>query len=1119
MMKNVTVILLTLVFYCLSSALFSQSITLNNSSITVKEAIETLKEQSGYSFVYEVGDLDTKKQVAVSARDASVEDVVKQIIKGQDVSYRIVGKSIVITKGKMAVATPEENPRKIEGTIVDESGEPSIGATVSVKNSSIGTVTDIDGHFSLSVPADAVLTISYIGYENQEVAVKDRTDFRITLIEDNNILEEIVVIGYGTMKKKDLTGAVSSIKMSDQPVGTVSSISNLMAGKAAGLQVSLNSAQPGASSKFLIRGAASINASNDPLIIIDGAPISPMGDLNTSSLGEQNTYDNVLGSLNPNDVESIEVLKDASSTAIYGSRAANGVILVTTKRGKTGAPTVTYSGTATVQFFAKKYDMLNARDFMRQTNRYLYEQYLQDNKIGIYGGKDISDATRPFSPRYSDAEILFQTQDTDWFDETTRNGFQTQHNVSVNGGTEYTSYYISANYFKQDGLVKRNGIERYTGRANLDQKISKYVKMGITLNLSRNETKGDGGSLTSAASFNPLIPIKEEDGTWGVNPLTSYMANPVAMLDITQNSTKDRVLANSYIEVEPIDDLTLKVIGGFDRQAQKSGSYIPGSLGPNYNNGSANIAQGDRTNYLFDFTANWLKNIGDHNINALAGYSFERFTDEKVMAGNQNFLTDAFLYHYLWGGAAERPSVGSGASKREMASFFGRINYSFMDRYLLTATLRADGSSEFAKNHRWGYFPSVALGWRFTEEEFMKPLQNTLSNGKLRLTYGQTGNASSMNGAISYYRTGYEHVFGDKNAPGVYLNQLGNPDLKWETTTEWNVGLDLGFFNNRLNVTAEYYNRVISDLLSTRYLLSYHEVTSIQANIGKTQSQGFELTINTENVRTPNLSWTSDFTFSFYRDKWKERAPSWVPSIHEKYDAPIRALYVYASDGLVHLNDDVSHLPGAIPGQVKIRDIGSYIYNTDGSIQVDDHGKPLRSRDLDGMINDADKYLLGSSDPGYLLGFNNSFRYKNFDLNAYFYGQFHLWNSGSYKRTWLSGGANIDRGYNSPVSLQDTWSHDNMDAVYPTMLPSTSTFGAGDYFWKKIWFLRCRNITLGYTLPKQHVSKWASNLRIYAEVTNPFVLTSYDGLDPETDTNTVSYPNTRGISLGVNVSF
>ena len=442
-----------------------------------------------------------------------------------------------------------------------------------------------------------------------------------------------------------------------------------------------------------------------------------------------------------------------------------------------------------------------------------------------------------------------------------------------------------------------------------------------------------------------------------------------------------------------------------------------------------------------------------------------------------------------------------------------------MDRYLLTATLRADGSSVFAENNRWGYFPSVALAWRFTEEEFMEPLQNTLSNGKLRLTYGKTGNSSAMEGAISYYKAGYEHVFGDKNSAGVYLNQIGNPDLTWETTTEWNVGLDLGFFNNRLNVTAEYYNRVIYDLLSSRKLLSYHEVTSIQANIGKTQSQGFELTINTENMRTPNFSWTSDFTFSFYRDKWKERDPSWNPGIHEKYKAPIRAIYAYASDGLIQPGDEVPQMPGAIPGQVKIRDTGSYIYNEDGSIQVDTHGKPLRSKDPDGEINDADKILLGSSDPGYLLGLNNSLRFKNFDLNIYFYGQLNLWNNGSYKRTWLSGGANIDRGYNMPVTLQDTWSHDNMDAIYPTMLPSTAGYGSGDYFWKKIWFIRCRNITLGYTFPKQFINKWSSNLRVYAEVTNPFVLTSYDGLDPETDTANVSYPNMQGISIGVNVSF
>lgn len=971
-------------------AVNAQKVTFNGEQVSLKQAFEQIESVSKYKIAYNTAQLDVNRKVTLNQKDTDVLQVLDQLLAGTGCTYKVNENYIVITSQQTGAV------KKVHGVVKDVNGEPIIGANVVVKgNPSNGTITDLNGNFDLSVTSNTTLQVSYIGYNTQELFVGKKTDFNIVLKEDTELLDEVVVVGYGTMKKKDLTGAVASVKMDDAPVGTVSTISHALAGKAAGLQVNTISAQPGSGSTFRIRGAASVNAGNDPLIIIDGFPVSPTDDskIQTGKY-DSGSSDNILASINPNDIESIEVLKDASSTAIYGARAGNGVIIITTKKGKTGAPKVTYSGTASVQTMAAKYEMLSAKDFMIQSNRYALEEWRRSNGIGVYGGKSEAEAATPYTPYYTDAEIANPAYDTDWFKEITRTGFQTQHNLSVNGGTEMTKYLISGNFFKQNGVVKNNDMDRYTARVNVEQKVSKYVNLGVNMTLSRNTTNNvplgagqneNASIMVAAAQFSPILPVRDEEGEYVLNSQAAFLPNPVSLLEITDKTVKERMLGTAYVEIKPIEELTLKGNFGIDRNYQKHSVYMPKTtLYGQKTGGQANIAQYDKSDYLMELTANYSKRFGDHNLNALVGYSFQRFTDESLSAGNSQFLIDGFLYNNLGAGAYPKPSVGSSASKSEMASFFGRINYSYKDRYLLTATMRADGASNFAKNNRWGYFPSVALGWRFTEEEFMQPLTSVLSNGKLRVSFGQTGNSNIGNRVISYYSTGNNNEFGGTEQVGVYLSQMGNVDLKWETTTEWNVGVDLGFFKNRLNVTAEYFHKVVSDLLSERSLLGFQEVSTIAANIGETQSQGFELTINSTNFNTKNFGWNTDFTFSLYRDKWKTRDESWKPSAYSVYDSPIRYQYGYLSDGLIQPGETVDWMPGAIPGQVKIKDINGYVYNEDGSVKVDQHGIPLKSGKPDGKLDDADKVIYGSSDPGYLLGLNNTFRWKNFDLNIYF---------------------------------------------------------------------------------------------------------------------------------------
>lgn len=1108
-------------------------ISINVSNQTVETVLKQIKVKTGFDFFYNNKRVDMNRLVSVSAQQGNVFEVLDKVFAGTNITYSVLDKKIILsTEEKNAVR--QTTPAKITGKVVDINGEPIIGATIIEKGTTNGIVTDIDGNFTIYASTDkAEIEISYIGYKTQIIKPQAGRFLTIKLSEDTEVLDEVIVVGYGTMKKKDLTGAVASIKMDDSPVGTVSTISHALAGKAAGLQVNMVSAQPGSGSNFRIRGAASVKAGNDPLVIIDGFPVSPT-DPEKMKTGkyDSGSSDNILASINPNDIESIEVLKDASSTAIYGARAGNGVIIITTKKGKTGAPKVTYSGTVTVQTLADDYDMLDARNFMLQSNRYAKEEWMRANGIGVYGGKNEGEASSAYKPYYTEAQINTPANNTDWFDEITRTGFQSQHNISVTGGTEMTKYLVSGNFFKQNGVVKNNDMERYTGRINLEQQVSKYVNIGVNMTLSRNQTNNvplgngqnqDASIMVATAQFNPLLPIRNENGEYMLNSQAAFLPNPVSLLEITDKTTKERLLATAFIEVKPIQDLTLKGNFGIDRNYQKRSVYMPKTtLYGQKKGGQADIAQYDKSDYLMELTANYTKRLGDHNFSALVGYSFQRFTDESLSGGNSQFLIDGFLYNNLEAGAYPKPSVGSSASKDEMASFFGRVNYSYKDRYLLTATLRADGASNFAKNNRWGYFPSVALGWRFTEENFVKPLASVLSNGKLRVSYGQTGNSNIGNRAISYYKTGNNNEFGGTESVGVYLDQMGNPNLKWETTTEWNIGIDLGFLNNRVNITAEYFHKIVSDLLSERSLLTFHEVEKIAANIGKTQSQGFELTINTTNFNSKNFSWNTDFTFSFYRDKWNTRDESWKPAAYSEYNAPIRYKYGYLSDGLIQAGENVSWMPGALPGQVKIKDINGYIYNEDGSIKVDKYGIPLKSGKADGKLDDADKVIYGNEDPGYLLGFNNSFRYKNFDFNIYFYGQFNVLNAGSYKDLWLTGSAgmtgivNMYRGYNMPASAAEVWTHDNPTATRPGYFQDKSTWGIGDYYLQKSWFIRCRNITVGYTIPMKKV---LSNIRVYADINNPFTITPYDGLDLETDNSVWAYPNVRSFSLGLDITF
>lgn len=1137
--------------YLQSAAQVKVSVNANNQPI--EKVLDQIGKSSGYEIFYVDGHLDDLGNVTVKATNEDLKSVLDRIFAGKDVTRTIRDRQVIITRRKKKDNRPGKSAGRKEnrtagaatvtrltGTVTGTDGEPLIGATVFEKGTQNGVVTDVDGNFEINVhKPDATLAVSYVGYDGISVKATPGKAMKITMRENSELLNEVVVVGYGTMKKSDLTGSVSQIKIDETRAATVSSVTNALAGKAAGMQVSLSTSQPGAASTIRIRGAASPNTDNSPLIVIDGFPVNPTSDGKTA-VGKYNSgqNDNFLGSINPNDIESIEVLKDASSTAIYGSRAGHGVILITTKKGKAGRATVTYTGNVSAQVMAKGYDMLDARNYMIQTERYRMEKWRIDNGVGFFGGKDeeATMQTNPYTPKYTQDMIANPGETTDWFGAVTRTGFQTAHNLNVQGGAENTRYLVSGNFMMQNGLVKNNDMKRFTLRSNITQKFNEHFSGGIYLTFSRIDQNSipsglssneDSGVMVAAASQSPLQPIYDENGNYTTNPLAAYLPNPVSMLDITNKSRRNRFLGSTYVEYKPIKELTFKLNLGIDYNNHKRQVYMPKTtLYGQKVDGQADIAQYDQNDYLAELTASYVKDFSDiHSINAVIGASYQKFNSEGFTAGNSGFLSDALLYNNLSYGDYAKPWVSSSKQNSEMASFFGRINYSLMNRYLLTATIRADGSSNFAKGHQWGYFPSVALGWRFSEENFMDRARSWFSNGKLRLSWGQTGNSSIGYQAVSMYRgansggTKMNHGFGGVEHLGFIISQLGNPDITWETTTEFNVGLDLGFINNRINLTVDYFNREISNLLNWRTLACISPVSGIADNMGKTRSQGLEITLNTINIDNRDFSWTTDLTFSFYRDRWEERAENWTPSVYSRYKGAVRPLEGYfLTDGLVQPGEEIPSMPGAIPGQIKIRDINGYVFNADGTYKTDEHGIPVLTGQPDGKIDDADRVYMGSRDPGFIMGFNNTLRYKNFDFNIYFYGHFNQWTTGAYRDLWIQNAYIVDENKNVPVSIEEMWSTDNPDGWRPGFAQSSNSIhmGSTDFYLKKCWFIRCRNITLGYSIP---VKKGISKLRVYADVNNPFMLTNYKGLDMETDDSAYAIPNVRSFNFGVEISF
>jgi len=1029
--------------------------------------------------------------------------------------------------------------KTISGKVTDRDGNPLPNVTVQVKGTSVSAVTNSKGDYNLSASPTDSLVFSTVGFTSTTVGVNNKSSLDTKLSLDNRSMEEVVVVGYGTQKKKDLTGAVSSVKAKDLVMSSSPEVGNMLKGKAAGLTIRQNSAQPGGGFDILIRGGGSSSRSiNTPLYVVDGFPLTDLVQPGSGGRYQEGSQ-SVLNSFNPNDIESIEILKDASATSIYGTRAANGVVLITTKKGSEGAARVQYSNNFSVQKYNNPFDVLPLNEWMQVRNDAAYDQWLFENNVAPYGSRTLEEAQAapvngPYRKLYTQNAINNVGRGTDWFDLVTRDGSTAQHNISVAGGNKLTKYFLSGNFYDQKGIVKNSGMKRYSIRANVDQELSKFVKTGINLTFSRIDNSntqlgGDqfenSGIIRAAMQQGPHIPAIDEEGNYPINPQLATQPNPYSLLTITDQGRIERLLGNFYVDITPIKDLTVKLKAGMDRGYTIRQNYLPKTtLHGALENGRASIAKADNDHYLLEATGTYSKQLtNDHKFDMLLGVSQEKFVTRGSSVGASGFITDAFLWNNLNAATLQLPST-SYQAKSTLISYFARLNYNYKGRYLFTFNARRDGAGVFAVNNKWGFFPSVAVGWNVAEEPFFGSLKNTISQLKFRVSYGQTGNATlvgNSNAFAAYSAYPAWLSSSDTRLIGVSLSRLENPDLKWETTTGLNFGLDFSLWNGKVDGSVEVYDNTVSDLLDTKMLNSYQEVNSVIYNVGKTQSKGFEITLNTRNVQTRDFQWRTIFVVSHFRTNWKERAPGWLPSVYESDRDPLRAVYSRVSDGILQAGETKpSAQPDLIPGQIKIRDINGFERDGNGNPVVDANGRFIRTGAPDGRIDDADTRLMGTSDPSFMGGITNIITYKNFSLNFDFNGLFgrRIQDPNFVAYGFSAYGINAN-GYNGLRSVKDRWTPTNPSTTSPSSFWGFSQYGTGDFFMQDAWFIRLQNVSLGYTLPGKLVKKVFSSAKIHFDAQNLFVITPYKGIDPETDSYTAAYPYIRTYTLGLNLNF
>lgn len=1073
---------------CFASETYSQetSFNINTSNKTVKEVIKEIENSSEFIFFYLDKSIDLNRKVSIDAQNERIDAILDQLFSGTENSYSISDRQIIISKKEAPiVANTNQATKTITGTVRDAMG-PVPGANIVVKGTTNGTITDLDGRFSLdNVPANAILQISYIGYLPQEIEVGNQSNFTIVLNEDNQALDEVVVIGYGSVRKADLAGSVSvldSKSFKDQPI---TQVSDALQGRVSGVQVQ-SSGVPGGTVKIRVRGSGSINRSNDPLYVIDGI-----------------VRESGLTGLNPEDIQSMQILKDASSTAIYGSRGANGVVLISTKTGKANSRQIMFDAQVGIGTVAKRYETLNPYEFATLYNTYRKDTFSSDQLSAFQNG----------------------TAGTDWLDEIFQNGVTQDYKITLSGGSDKIQYLVSGNYVGQDGVVKENTNKRYQARANITSQITDWLHLTADVNASHNVKRSADFSAAKtnivniAMNYAPVLGIMNEDGTYTRDPYSAITQfNPVGLLnEQIGESMRDIVNAHIDLKFDILPGLTFTTSNGIDYNDVKNYSFatkkVSSSSSMGNNDGYRMTLQ--TTNNL-TYSGKW----GDHALTATAVYEATQSEYRYINISGKNLMTESVGW---WNAEmASSRTATNDYSKWGLMSGVGRVMYNYKDKYMLTGTIRADGSSKFF-NDKWGWFPSIAAAWSMGNENFMQN-QNVIQDLKIRASYGIIGSQ-----AIEPYETlglmskAMYSFGGNSYYTGYWIGQtVATPNLSWERTHQLDLGLDFSVLNHRLSVSLDYFDKRTKDGLLKRTIPNYDGGGSYWVNAAEISNRGIDFSINATILDHPDFSWTTTFNGTYLKNEVKDLAGlEFLPGANI-------ASGMFSTDGITRVQ--VGQPIGAFYGYEWIG--LEEIRKENGELET--VRDAFVDRNNDGIIDSKDRTFIGKANPDFTLGWNNSLRWKNWDLNVFFTGSFGAdrFNMVRYTGTSMTG----DFAFITLKEyLNDNYDSKGLSARYPSVNVTGNNYQAAatsTKYMEKANYIRLDNISLSYNLSKS-VSKFA-DLRFTFSCQNLFTISSYKGMDPagisfvDTSTGSVdtndgidlgAYPLTRSYTFGVRMNF
>ena len=1080
--RHLAILLLLFCILNVSAQVKEKLISISFSNVPLSEAMVKFQQKSGYTFFYDAAQIDVRQKVSLNVKDVAVSKAAAAMLRNTDLNFEITNTQIALLPKKAKSASTGKEVT-VKGTVLDELGEPIIGANVVVEGTTIGAITDLDGAYTLTVPAGSNLKISYIGYTSQ--VVKAGTAPVVKLSEDSKTLSEVVVVGYGSQRKSDLTGGIVSVSADKLQTITTNNLLDKLSGQVPGLSITAEDFTPGKDQKVRVRGENSLSANNDPLIVLDGIP-----------------YSGSLTDINPDIIENLTVLKDASSAAIYGSRGSNGVILIQTKKGKTGAPTVTYKGQVGIQQTQKRLNVMNGAEYVKMKQDY------NALKLGLTG--DDLDPIKLLKP--NERQNYLDGVETDWQDIMFRNALTHDNQVSISGGTEATKYMAAIAHLSQDGVMRNTGLKRTNISLNVMQDFNSWLTIGIGTQVIQKNIDDNKPYLESGLKQSPYGQYKDEEGRYVDYPMNETLFyNPMANTDATVDKVHRNVFISAFADVKlPLKGLSYRANLGYNYRNKFEASYYGrNTLSGKSSDGSAAVKNEHYSDYTWENVLKYNREFGKHKVDATALFSMQETQLKKSEQKAESFVNDDSEYHNMNAGEKNQ-SVSSELTETSTLSYMFRLNYGYDNRYLLTLTGRSDGYSAFGANNKYAFFPSVAAAWNISSEPFMENATNSwLDMLKLRVSYGSNGNQ-----AINAYQTLdrlkiAKYIWGDggTTANGTYLpfNGVGNPNLKWETTNALNVGVDFSFFNSRVSGNIEMYVANTKDLLMTRRVPVMNGFNSIMDNVGKTRNKGVEIGLNTVNIETKNFRWSTNVNFALNRDQIIDLRGDGQDDITNKWfiGEPLRVHYDYNVVGIwqsddprwnaekkKYLNEEGKEIQaGAKPGSAMLEDV-----------------------DGNGVISSKDKKIIGSKLPSFLLSMGNQFSYKNFSFSFFLDGVFGKWK----ERKDL----NLERwdmNY-SYLSGMDYWTPENPSNKITSLVYSPYDKHT---FYKKVNYVQVKNLTLGYNFEKN----WVKALGVTALNVNVSVnnLCSFSNVDNVTNLDAddmyASYPTNRSYMFGLNLTF